>query len=145
MPWRRYKPALRAAVAASAAPYGYTLTIWTSGAVLSHARGIPSAAEALLFLIGAVGAYALIGGIAFGGFSEKLAPEPAHSVIWGGLHFLSVGLAIGAATLVAHVVQDDAAWPLGGFLVTGIYLLVSASQLALALTSRLGGTPRAGA
>ena len=36
----RYKSALRATVAASAAPYGYTLTIWTTGAVLSHARGI---------------------------------------------------------------------------------------------------------
>ena len=49
----RYRSALRATIAASAAPYGYTLTVWTSGAVLSHARGIPSAAEALLFLGGA--------------------------------------------------------------------------------------------
>jgi hypothetical protein len=138
VPWKRYRPALRTAVAASAAPYGYTLTVWTSGAVLSHARGIPSAGDALLFLVGAVGAYALIGGLAFGGFSEHLAPEPARSVIWGGLHFLSVGLAIGAAALVARFVHDAAAWPLGGFAVTAIYLLVSASQLALAYTSRLG-------
>jgi hypothetical protein len=143
--WKGYRPALRTTVAASAAPYGYTLTIWTSGAVLSHTRGIPSAGDALLFLVGAVGAYALIGGLAFGGFSEHLPPEPARSVIWGGLHFLSVGLAIGAASLVARFVPDEAAWPLGGFAVTGIYLLVSASQLALAHASPFGGPePRGG-
>lgn len=145
MTWKGYRPALRTAVAVSAAPYGYTLTIWTSGAVLSHTRGIPGAGDALLFLVGAVGAYAVIGGLAFGGFSEHFSPEPARSVIWGGLHFLSVGLAIGAASLVARFVHHDAAWPVGGFAVTAIYLLVSASQLALAHASRLGGPePRGG-
>ena len=133
-----YRPALRAAVAASAAPYGYTLTIWTSGAVLSHARGIPSAADALLFLAGAVVAYALVGGLALGGIPERLAPEPGRAVIWGGLHLFSVGLAIGAATLVAHLVTSPAAWPLGGFLATALYLSASAGQLAFAHTARRG-------
>ena len=100
--------------------------------MLSHARGIPSAALALLFLIGAVAAYALVGAIAFGGLSAHLAPQPVRSVVWGGLHFFSVGLAIAAASLDARFVHDDAAWPLGGFLVTALYLLASASQLAIA-------------
>jgi hypothetical protein len=128
----RYRSALRATVAASAAPYGYTLTIWTSGAVLSHARGIPDTVSALLFLIGAVSAYALVGGLAFGGFSEQLVPQPGRSVVWGGLHLFSVGLAIAAASLVAHGVRDIAAWPLGGFLATALYLVGSASQLVVA-------------
>ncbi len=128
----RYRSALRATVAASAGPYGYTLTIWTSGAVLSHARGIPSAALALLFLIGAVSAYALVGAAAFGGLSEHVAPQLGGSVVWGGLHFFSVGLAIAAASLTARFVHDDAAWPLGAFLSTALYLLASASQLAIA-------------
>ncbi len=132
----RYKSALRVTVASSAAPYGYTLSIWTSGAVLSHARGIPNAGEALLFLAGAVAAYALVGGLAFGGLSEQLVPEPARAVVWGGLHFLSVALAIGAASLVAHLVTDAVAWLLGGFLVTGVYLIASAAQLTIALTTR---------
>ena len=133
-----YRSALRAAVAASAAPYGYTLTIWTSGAVLSHARGIPSAADALLFLVGAVVAYALVGGLTLGGVPKRLAPEPAHSVIWGSLHLFSVGLAIGAATLDAHLVRSPAAWPLGGFLATTLYLIASAGQLAFAYAARRG-------
>jgi hypothetical protein len=136
----RYRSALRASVAASAAPYGYTLTVWTSGAVLSHARGIPSSAEALLFLVGAVAGYALVGGLAFGSFSEQLIVQPGRSVVWGGLHLFSVGLAIIAATIVAHLVQSVAAWPLGAFLVTTLYLLASASQLAVAHVPRSSDT-----
>ena len=132
----RYKSALRATIAASAGPYGYTLTIWTTGAVLSHARGIPSSPQALLFLIGAVVAYALVGGLAFGGYSEQLVLEPSRALIWGGLHLFSVGLAIGAAELVARFVTSGAAWPLGGFVATSLYLLGSASELALAETGR---------
>jgi hypothetical protein len=87
--------------------------------VLSHAHGIPSAAEALLFLVGAVAAYALVRGLAFGGFSEHVIPEPARAVVWGGLHFFSVGLAIAAAALVAELVSKPSAWPLGAFLAGG--------------------------
>jgi uncharacterized membrane protein YraQ (UPF0718 family) len=134
-----YRSALRAAVAASAAPYGYTLTIWTTGAVLSHARGIPRTGEALLFLVGAVAGYTLVGGSAFGGISEHLVPEPARAVVWGGLHVFSVGLAVGTASLIAHYVQSTAAWPLAGLVSTTVYLLLSALQLAFAHTARRGG------
>jgi hypothetical protein len=131
-----YKSALRTAVAVSAAPYGYTLTIWTSGAVLSHARGIPSSTSAVLFLIGAVGAYALVGALVFAGLAEPQAPESARAVVWGALHFFSVGLAIGAASLDAHFVHSAAAWPLGGFLATAVYLLASGFELAVAQATR---------
>lgn len=132
----RYRSALGATVAASAGPYGYTLTIWTSGAVLSHAYGIPSTTAALLFLLGAVAAYALVGGLAFGGLSERLMLEPTRAAVWGGLHFLSVGLAIGAVSLVARWDATFAAWPLGGFLATALYLLASASELTIAQAAR---------
>ena len=128
----RYRSALRATIAASAAPYGYTLTVWTSGAVLSHARGIPSAAEALLFLGGAVAAYACVAAVALHGSQERLVPEPATAAVWGGLHLFAVGLAIGATTVTAHLVHNVAAWPLVGFLATALYLTVSSGQLAIA-------------
>jgi len=137
-----YRSALRTLVAASAAPYGYTLTIWTTGAVLTHARGIPDTSDALFLLGGAVGAYAVVGGVAFGGLSEHFAPQPARAAIWGALHFFSVGLAIAGATLVAHQVHSAIAWPLDGFIATALYLLGSAAQLAIAHTS-LTRRPRA--
>jgi hypothetical protein len=132
----RYAAALRATIATSAGPYGYTLTIWTSGAVISHARGIPGSVQALLFLIGAVAAYALVGRFAYGGFSQELCSDRAVSTVWGGLHLISVASAIGAATLVAHFLRDDAAWALSGFLATAIYLLGSAVELAVARVQR---------
>src|SRR4030095_9975506 len=62
-----YRHHLRAVVAASAAPYGYTLTLWTAGAVTSHAQGLPSALDALLLLAGAVTGFAAVGAVADGG------------------------------------------------------------------------------
>jgi len=132
----RYKAALRATVVASAAPYGYTLTIWTSGAILSHSHGLPSSSQAFFFLTGAVAGYAAVGAFAFRRQSEPFSPEPTRAVIWGALHVVSVGLAIGSATIIAHRVTSSAAWPLGGFASTAIYLLASASQLAVVHTRR---------
>lgn len=139
-----YLAALRASVAASATPYGYTLTIWTSGAVLSHAHGIPAAPGALLFLLGAVAGYALVGSLAFSADARPVALEPASSFRVGCLHFLSVGLAIGAASLIGYAVSGLAAWLLGGFLATALYLLASAFQLSLVHTARDGASGGAG-
>jgi hypothetical protein len=135
----KYRSALVATVAASAGPYGYTLTIWTSGAVLAHAQGIPSAVAACLFLIGAVAAYAVVGLLAFGGLSEQLSIEPTRAAVWGDLHFISVGLAIAAASLVAHLDSKPAAWSLGGFVATALYLLGSASELTVVRATRRNG------
>jgi uncharacterized membrane protein YqgA involved in biofilm formation len=91
-------------------------------------------------LAGAIAAYALVAAAAIGGSLERLVPEPAHAALWGGLHLFSVGLAIGAATLVTHLVTNLAAWPVGGFAATALYLTVSAGQLAFAHAAR-GGNP----
>lgn len=116
----------------SVAPYGYTLSIWTSGAVLTHARGIPTTADALLFMLGAVVGFAIVRVASFGRLTTRVRVEAQHPALWAGLHVFSVGCAIGTATLIAHLVEDRGAWPLGGFAATTSYLLVLAAQLALA-------------
>ena len=132
----RYRSHLQAAVASSAAPYGYTLTIWTSGAVTTHARGIPSALEALLFLAGAVSGFALVGAFAHRSTDRVLRPpEEATVRLWGGFHLPAVGLAIAASALVVAVVDGVLDWPLVGFIVTCTYLLAIAAQFTLADTS----------
>ena len=128
--WGTYRRAARTTVASSAAPYGYTLTIWTSGAVLTHARGLPSTIEALLFMTGAVGGFTTVGLVVFEDLHARLAGD-ARPTLWSGLHILSIGLAIGMATLVAHLLTNIGAWPITGFVVTVIYLCVSALQVAL--------------
>ena len=126
-----YRTALQGAVAASAAPYGYTLTIWTSGGVLIHRRGIPSAWGALLFMVGAVLGFALVGLAAYGGFGPMRPAQPAAFSLWQALHVVSVGAAIGSAALVGRIVHSPAAWFLGGLLATLLYLGVVGVQLVL--------------
>ena len=127
-----YRQAARRVVSLSIAPYGYTLTIWTSGAVLTHARGVPTSVDALLFMLGAVAGFALVGAASFGGIRANTDVDPHHPALWGGLHVLPIALAIGLATLIADMVENLASWPLAGFAVTTVYLALLAGQLALA-------------
>lgn len=125
----RYRLGLRKAVGASAGPYGYTLTIWTSGAVLIHNRGVPDTLEAILFAFGAVLGFALVGALAFRRTVVVRIRATSHPVLWGSFHFIPVAASIGAAGLVAHFVEGTAAFPLAGFLATSIYLLCVAAQI----------------
>ena len=47
-------------ITATAIPYGYTVALWCSGALLIHSRGNPSVAEIFLFAAGAVAAFGLL-------------------------------------------------------------------------------------
>ena len=78
-----YRQQLRSVVAASAAPYGYTLTVWTSGAAASHAQAaLPAPSQAMLLLVGAVLGFGTVGAVlgfgtvgafAFGGINQRAA------------------------------------------------------------------------
>ena len=125
----RYRHGLRKAVGASAGPYGYTLTVWTTGAVLIHARGVPTTAKALYFMFGAVLAFSAVGALAYRGKLAVRAKAVSHPVLWGSFHFVPVATSIGAATLVAHFAQGWTAWPLAGFTATAIYLTFVAAQI----------------
>jgi hypothetical protein len=128
-----YRHHLRAVVAASAAPYGYTLTVWTAGAVTSHAQGLPSALDALLLLAGAVTGFAVVGAFAYGGINGVLAPRMRGEIrVWGGLHLPSVGSSILLVSVVTQVTHGRLAWLLVGFTATSTYLLVIGLQFWLA-------------
>jgi hypothetical protein len=116
----------------SMGPYGYTLTIWTSGAMLTRVLGFPGLVDALLFMLGAVGGLALIGVASFGSLTARVRAEPRPPALWAGLDVLSVGGAMGAATAIAHLLANRGAWPLGGFAATASYLGLLALQLAFA-------------
>jgi hypothetical protein len=85
-----------------------------------------------MFVGGAVLGFAFVGALAYGGISGQLDQERDHTLLWGNLHFVSVGLSFGAATLAAYFVKGFIVWPLGGFLVTSIYLLVVGAESAVA-------------
>ncbi len=60
----RHLGALATVVRRSAIPYGYTITIWTAGAVLEHGHRKPGVGQAYLFLLGAVAGFAVVALIA---------------------------------------------------------------------------------
>ena len=100
----RYRTDLRAVIGSSSSAYGYTLTVWSAGSILSHFYGSPSPPVVFSFFGGAVVAFAFVGALAFGGVSKRFGGGSGNVRLWGGFHFVSVGAAVGAAWLVgAHV------------------------------------------
>ena len=130
-PISRYRHGLQTAVGASAGPYGYTLSIWTSGAVLIHQDGLPSGGEALLFALGNVLSFAVLGALAFRRGRLEPGRQPRHPALWGSFHFLPVGASIGAATLIGHALDGSVLWLLAGIAVTAIYLALVGAQIAV--------------
>jgi len=133
-----YRRALRWTVAAAAAPYGYTLTVWTSGAVVAHERGIPDVVGAILFAVGAMIGFGLVGLVAYGGIGRRPPPAPEVFSVWQSIHVLGIGAAIALAFAVARLIHHDAAWLVAGFAATAVYLLAAGVPHAMVHVPRDG-------
>lgn len=124
---------LRASVAASAAPYGYTLTIFSTGAVAEHLIGKPHVFQVLLFVAGAVLAFLAVEIVAYGKLIVRLQRGGTETTaVWGHAHLLSTGAAIGVSWAFLEVLNSGIAWLGVGFLATSVYLLLDAVQTTLA-------------
>jgi hypothetical protein len=118
-------------VAASAAPYGYTVTLWSSGAILIRSHGLPHVAEVFAFAAGALCGFGLMGLLARGALaSMESLDDAAGRVIAGTLHWLAVGTAVGVVALIAEI-DGWEAWPLSSFTATTLYILLASLQLAV--------------
>jgi hypothetical protein len=139
-PVGRYRSDLRNAIGSSASAYGYTLTVWSTGMVLSHAYGPPTPPLVFSFIFGAVLGFAVVGVVAFGGVTSEFGAEESRVQLWGSFRFLSVGCAVGAAWLLSAYVPSLAGWALGAFAATATYLtLVGAESTAADRRTREGG------
>ena len=130
-PGMTLRAALGTMVAASAAPYGYTVSLWSSGAVLMHFHGSPDVAEVFGFIAGALTGFGIMGLLARGALARDESLHDARDRVLAGMfHWLAVGTAVGTVTLLAQL-DGWEAWPLGSFAATSIYLLGASIQLAL--------------
>ena len=128
-PLGRYRADLRSVIGSSSAAYGYTLTVWSTGSVLSHFYGPPSPPEVFTFFGGAVVAFALVGVLAFGGVTTQFGGGGEGRVqLWGSFHLVSVGAAVGAAWLAAIYMPSFPGWPLGAFLATTLYFSIVGTE-----------------
>ena len=125
--------ALRASTAASATPYGYTITTWASGTLTATQIGAPHLLEVLLFIAGAATAFVLVEGAAHGTagvLDPAPAPPPVPLVAHG--HWLSAGGAVVLVWAADRIIDARAAWLAAGFVATGAYLLLGALQTTIA-------------
>jgi hypothetical protein len=123
-----YRSDLRNVIGSSASAYGYTLTVWSTGMVLSHAYGPPSPPLVFSFFVGAVLAFAVVGIVAFGGVSVEFGVEASHIQLWGSFRFLSVGVAVGLAWLVSTYTPSFPGWPMGAFVATASFLVMVGAE-----------------
>jgi hypothetical protein len=129
------RAALATVVPASAVPYGYTLAIWGSGAMLLRSLGAPTAAEAFIFAAGAIAGFYLVDQLLR--LLASATPGPANPinryedrVLAGAFDWIAVGAALGAVSLLDGI-HGWLPWLVGPFAATVLYLLIASAQLAI--------------
>lgn len=128
----RYLGGLDTVLHGAGLPYGYTVTIWSTGGLLVWSQGSPDPASVFLFAAGAAAAYGLLKVITrnASGDPRKQLTGDRHLLRAGAIHVVAIGLAIGAAALVA-LIDTVLAWALGTFAATLVYLSATAVDMAL--------------
>ncbi len=118
----------------SAVPYGYTLTVLSSHSIVSHSHGPPTVFEILLFVGGAIAAFAALALLSQRFATRPLPTQRGDLVKAGMIHIFAIGAAFGATVLIG-LIPGIAAWPLAAFAATALYL--SIASLEIDLTHRL--------
>lgn len=129
-----YVRELRLSLRNNAGAYGFSVMITGVFAVLSAIYSSPDVTEIFLFLVGAVVSFATIEVVATRGFRRSLAEREATQVVALGssLGLVSLSIAVGAAALAGLVVPEPTSWPVGSFVGSSAYLLVTAAEMAVA-------------
>jgi len=123
--------ALATVLRGSAVPYGYTLTVLSSHSIISHSHGPPTVFDILLFVIGAIAGFTFLALIS-GRFSPRSLPTSRSEMIRAGtVHVFAIGAAFGASVLVG-LIPGVAAWLLGAFAATSLYLAIASLEIDLA-------------
>lgn len=128
------RAALATVVSTSAVPYGYTLAIWGSGAVLVRSLGAPTTADAFLFAAGAIAGFYLVVQLLEPVSAETLGPTKPNNryetrVLAGVFDWIAVGAALGAVSLLGDI-HSWLPWLVGPLTATVLYLVIASMQLA---------------
>ena len=127
-----YLRALDTALHGAGLPYGYAITVWSTGTTLTGAQGTPALASVFLFAAGAAAAYGSLRLLTkhAEGDAQKLLTRSPHLVRAGFLHVAAIGLAIAAAALIAQI-PSGLTWPLASLAATLVYFGVSSVEMTL--------------
>jgi hypothetical protein len=127
-----YLKAVQTALHGAGLPYGYAITVWSTGSVLSGEHGMPAVPEIGFFAAGAVAAY---GGLTFltwetEGEAERPLTRSPQRVRAGLVHMVAIAISIGSAAAIAQL-SSGVAWVLAPFIATLLYLAVSSIEVGL--------------
>lgn len=129
---QRFRHGLATALTATALPYGYSLAVWSSGELVSHAHRPPNTVDVILFVAGAAAGFGLLR-LSVGDIEEQAAGiGRGHVIRAGTIHVVGIMGATGAAAAIAQV-SVPAAWALVSFCSTIVYLGVVAVEQAFEL------------
>jgi hypothetical protein len=143
-----YRRALGSVVEAAGVPYGFTLTIWGSAALVAYHRGGPKPGHVALFAAGAVFGFAVVrlfaveqpvtrwvqarrasrGEAIVMMEAEEERPRMTPALL-AVAHLPALGAAYLAAWIAAHL--GALSWPLAGFVAASTFFTTAAAQLHL--------------
>jgi len=112
-------------------PYGYTMSIWSAGALVMGVQGLPQPAEVFTFLAGSIAAFGLLA-LTVSHVAHRIdgVDRPADRLLAGILHWFAAGGAVGVAVLASQL-PGWAAWGVSSFAVTCVYMLGASLQFAM--------------
>lgn len=123
--------ALSTVLRGSAVPYGYTLTVLSSHSIIAHTHGGPNTFQVLLFVVGAIVAFASLGLLTQRFSPRPMQPGRGDMIRAGMVHVFAIGAAFGATVLIAEI-PGVMAWPLGAFVATGLYMSITSLEIDFA-------------
>lgn len=127
-----YKRRLMATLASQGAAYGFTLTIWGSGAIATAEYGVFTVPRALMHIGGPLLMYALLLFLLYRPGEPVVHLSEFRFPAFGFMDFLSVPAALGAAYCIYRLVPSPMLGSLlGTLLATLIYNLLLAMQLLI--------------
>jgi hypothetical protein len=130
----RYREALRTAIASESKAYGFTLVIWSGGALAMAEHGAPGVLGALAYLGGALVAMGLVVLASFGGPTGTWRARTLPRYAFGAVHVASVMLAVLVSWGVAAVVRLHApAFLAAGFAGALLYQLLLGAEVAFSI------------
>jgi hypothetical protein len=133
-----YSSSLRATLRATAAAYGYTLTIATTAATLISTKGPPRTGEVYLFVAGGLVGFALLEALLHV-LPSRGDERPQQAFPFAGaLNLLSVSVALGGGDIITHIFPSATAWFVASMVATMLYMLLVAVQVALVDVVRSG-------
>lgn len=124
--------AMETSVHGAGLPYGYAITVWSTGAVLIDEHGPASPPLVFLFAGGAAAAYGALKTLTWNTQREADKPltKSPHPIRAGLIHVCAIGLAIAAAMAIAQI-PGDASWFAAPLVATFLYLSGSSVEVAL--------------